>query len=52
MLGKWHLKQAISALEHWCFNHQSDYENNTEAQRPLHTDEQIWKFENTIAHDC
>ncbi|KAF5367837.1 hypothetical protein D9615_010577 [Tricholomella constricta] len=50
-VGRSHLKQVISALEHHRLNHQSDYPNDFDAQRPLRWDERIKKFEDAISHN-
>lgn len=50
-VGRWSLKQAISALEWWRFNHQSDYEGDTEAHTSLRNDDRIRAFERAASHN-
>jgi hypothetical protein len=49
-LGVSHVKQVVSALEHWRFNNQHLYRDVPEAQIGLRLDPRIKTFESAAAH--
>jgi hypothetical protein len=50
-VGKEAISQAISALEHWCFNHAHMYRDIPDAQTPLRSDSRVRTIETAKKHD-